>query len=182
MSGPAGKPRLRTRLNLRPLLQNDADLYCQLYTDPETMHFIGAPLSRAQALRRFRQVLQRLHSDHPVPELFYAVVEQASAQAVGICSIQRFDARQRHVEAGIILTAPARARGYSKEAYAGAVALAFQRLPVDEVRAQIAPHHRAARGLLINVGFSRVCKADPDHTAHRWCLWSIDRGSWCKRR
>lgn len=146
------------------------------------MRFIGAPLSRMQALRRFRQVLQCLHQHHPTPELFYSVVEQASAQALGLCSLQRLDARQRHVEAGIILTAPARVLGHSKEAYAGVVDLAFQRLPVDEVRAQIAPHHRAARGLLINVGFSRVCQADPDHTSHRWCCWSIDRRSWCERR
>jgi len=183
LNQPAGKTRTaRTRLILRPLLQDDAELYCQLYTDAETMRFIGTPLSRAQALRRFRRLLQRLQGDHPAPELFYAVVEQASARAVGICSLQRLDVRQRHVEAGIILTAPARVLGYSKEAYAGAVDLAFRMLPVDQVRAQIAPDHRAARGLLLNVGFSRVCKADPDHTSHRWCLWSIDRGSWCKRR
>jgi len=87
------------RLMMRPLSEDDATFYCDLYGDPHAMHFVGPPLSRERAERSFRIVLAS-RVRRPVVRLSLAIVEKASQQAIGIGGYRDFDARRRRVEAG----------------------------------------------------------------------------------
>lgn len=182
------------RLRMRPIDPADAALYEHLYTDTETMRFIGEPLSAERAAKSFRSALASMQRQ-PVEQLFLTVVEKATRTDVGICSLLNFDAGQRSVQAGVMFIAAARAKGYSKEGFIGLIQQAFAHLPVDELWVQFAADHIAVQRAVLSVGFARRTDAarrngaqwsEPDHgTRNRTEMeprsttaWAVHRNSW----
>jgi len=161
---------------MRPLGPQDSPLFCHLFTDEETMRFIGAPMAPERAARSFSSALAGMSRD-PVERLFLTVVEKASNQDVGICSLQSFDAQRRSVQAGVMFIAPARAQGYAKEAFTGLIQQVFAHLPVDELWVQFATEHVVVERGVLSVGFERrrdVAPAGgPQHS-----VWCVRRDSW----
>src|SRR5688572_10434787 len=104
------------RLRMRPIADADEPLFTQLYTDEETMRFIGAPLTPERAAKSFRAALAGMQC-RPIERLFLTVNEKASLRDVGICSLQNCDLQRRSVQAGVMFVPTARAQGYSKESF-----------------------------------------------------------------
>jgi RimJ/RimL family protein N-acetyltransferase len=167
------------RLRMRPLRIEDSDLYVRLYTDEETMRFIGPPLTSERAASSFRQALAGMMRS-PIDRLFLTVEEKGSNTDVGVCSLQNFDAQRRSVQAGIMLISGARARGYSREVFIGLIKQVFAELPIDELWVQFAADHAAVERGVISVGFSRAQRTAPDGSPER-CVWSVSRDSWPMR-
>jgi RimJ/RimL family protein N-acetyltransferase len=140
------------RVLLRSLHEDDAAVYCDLYTDPEIMRFISEPLSRPRAQKSFRKALQ-LTRQRPIHSLYLAVVDRSTQCTVGLCSIEALGSR---AETGIILNAGSRAYGYATEALGSTIAMAFGLLPLDEVIVRIAEGHKAAEKLVRGLGFACV--------------------------
>jgi hypothetical protein len=65
------------RLRMRPIVVADAALYEHLYTDAETMRFIGAPLCAKRAARSFQLALSGMQRQ-PIERLFLTVEEKSS--------------------------------------------------------------------------------------------------------
>jgi RimJ/RimL family protein N-acetyltransferase len=166
------------RLIMRPLSEDDATFYCDLYGDPHTMHFVGPPLSRERAERSFRIVLAS-RDRRPVRRLFLAIVEKASQQAIGIGGFQNFDASRR-VEAGMMLKPESLGRGFGKEGLGALVTHAFAVFPVDEVWIQHAAENRIARRVPISLGFSHGIDAAASDERPGQCFWSAYRQSWLR--
>jgi RimJ/RimL family protein N-acetyltransferase len=164
------------RLQMRPLALEDEALYCHLYTDAETMRFIGAPLSTERAAKSFRGALVGMQRS-PIERLFLIVIEKASRQDVGVCSLQNFDAQRRSVQAGVMFIAAARAQGYAKEAFVGLIQQVFSQLPVDELWVQFAAEHMVVERGVTSVGFVRRHEAAPEDGPQR-CVWTVRRESW----
>ncbi len=165
------------RLSMRPVSEADAPLFCDLYEDPETMRFVGRPLSRERAQRSFRIVLASLNS-YPRERLFLVMVERATQQAIGMAAFQNFDAHQRRAEAGIVLGSGSRGRGFGTEGLRGLVAYAFAALPVDEVWIQHAIEHLTAWRVPHRLGFSLNTDTSTYGVAQGRCVWSAYRRSW----
>jgi RimJ/RimL family protein N-acetyltransferase len=166
---------------MRALRAEDEPLYTHLYTDNETMRFIGAPLSAERASASFRSALAGM-ARTPIERLFLTVMEQASSSDVGICSLQNFDPQRRSVQAGIMFTAAARAQGYSKESFIGLIPKVFAELPVDELWVQFAAEHLAVERAVTSVGFER---RRPDKLQHapqsdpgKLNVWFVRRDTW----
>src|SRR5690242_20705873 len=119
-----------TRLTTRPLALADQPLFTQLYTDAETMRFIGEPLSAERAASSFRAALAGMKRT-PIERLFLTVSERASLSDVGICSLQNCDPQRRSVQAGVMFVPKACALGYSKELFTVLIQQVFAELPVD---------------------------------------------------
>lgn len=173
------------RLRMRPMVAADAWLYEHLYTDAETMRFIGAPLSAERAARSFRSALGAMRRQ-PIERLFLTVVETATEIDVGICGLQNFDADARTVQAGVMFIEAARAKGYSKEAFTGLIQQVFARLPVDELWVQFATDHVAVQRAVLSVGFARrghavgrdgACQRNGQDDG-QGNAWSVRRESW----
>lgn len=187
------------RLRMRPIGRGDAALYEHLYTDADTMRFIGAPLAPERAARSFRSALAGMRRQ-PIERLFLTVEEKATRTDIGICSLQNFDAEGRSVQAGVMFVASARAKGYSKEGFVGLIQQVFAQLPVDELWVQFAVDHVAVQRAVLSVGFARRKDAasqqgaqgnGPDHQAPPSpgpgsepaappfaIAWSVHRHSW----
>jgi RimJ/RimL family protein N-acetyltransferase len=163
------------RLRIRLLAPPDENLYCMLYTDPDTMRFIGPPLTFAHAQKSFRAAI-RLLDRTAAKQIVLAIEERSSSQAIGICGLHHIDMQRGVAEAGIILHPAARARGYSREGLAALVDRAFERLPIDEVWVQISVDYAIVERLVISVGFKRAPeRAQAGGPA--WQVWRIDRAS-----
>jgi ribosomal-protein-alanine N-acetyltransferase len=165
------------RLMMRPVSEDDATFYCDLYGDPHAMHFVGPPLSRERAERSFRVVLAS-RDRRPLVRVFMAIVEKASQQVIGIGGYQDFDARRRSVEAGMILKPESWGRGFGKEGLGALVTHAFAVFPVDEVWIQYAAENPNARGVRVNLGFSHGTDAAASDERPGQCFWSAYRQSW----
>jgi RimJ/RimL family protein N-acetyltransferase len=162
---------------MRALRAEDEPLYTHLYTDDETMRFIGAPLSAERAAASFRSALAGM-THTSIERLFLTVVEHASSSDVGICSLQNFDPQRRSVQAGIMFTAAARARGYSKEGFIGLIPKVFAELPVDELWVQFAADHVAVERAVTSVGFERRRKDAPQSEPAQLNIWFVRRDTW----
>lgn len=142
-----------TRLRVRPLDEADEDLYCGLYTDPETMRFIGEPLSGPRAMRAFRRALDDWQS-RTMERAVFAVDEKSTNRKIGICLIARDDPASPRAELGIMMLPEASARRYSKECFGSLATFAFSTFPIEEVWVQYSPAHAAAERLVGILGYS----------------------------
>lgn len=168
------------RLDHRLLTNRDAALFCELYTDAETMRFIGPPLSPERVARAFQTAL-RVTYRAPSDRQFFAMLDRHTTHAVGIGSLQQIDLAQRRAEAGLLIATPHRAQGYATEALRGLISHAFATYPLEEVWVQIAVVHTVVEKLVISVGLHRGAEvaADTDRFATR--IWSIRRDAWSHR-
>lgn len=140
-------------LRMRPVVPDDAALYCRLYGDPETMRFVGPPLSQEQAQRGFRKVLELLER-RPIELVLWVIVERATDRSIGIAAFQDFDPGRRRVQAGMMLDGGARGRGFGKEGLRALIEHAFATFAVDEVWTQHAADNTDARRLTLSLGLS----------------------------
>jgi RimJ/RimL family protein N-acetyltransferase len=166
------------RLTHRLLSADDEALFCHLYTDAETMRFIAPPLSLERAQRAFRSAVRLTHKAS-TDRLFYALIT-ADGQPVGISSLLQIDLPNRRLEAGILILAAHRARGFAREGLQGLLIHAFATFPIDEVWVQIAVDHTVVEKLVMSVGLVRGAEvaADADHFATR--IWSAQRTRWLR--
>jgi RimJ/RimL family protein N-acetyltransferase len=161
------------RLSIRPAVAGDAALYCDLFTDPDTMRFVGPPLSQKQALRNFEQVLACL-GRRPIERMLLVIVEKATRQSIGIGAFQDFDPRHRRVDQGMMIGGAGRGRGFGKEASRALIDFAFVTFAeVDEVRIQHAVDNMEARRVPISLGMSH----NTDNKSGK-LVWSAFRQTW----
>ena len=165
------------RLRMRPIAAADEPLFTQLYTDEETMRFIGEPLSMERAASSFRAALAGMQRS-PIERLFLTVTEKTSLRDVGICSLQNHDPQRRSVQAGVMFIPTARAQGYSKEAFIALIQRVFAELAVDELWVQFAAGHVAVQRAVISVGFARRREAGLEAGPQQRTVWSVRRDRW----
>ena len=106
------------RLHLRPLGDGDEALYCQLYTDPELMRHIAAPMPIEAAQRSFRAACKQ---QAPQPQR-WIISERATHHDIGLLGLIRGEPGP---EIGVMLLAHGHGRGYGGESMAGMVDQVF---------------------------------------------------------
>jgi RimJ/RimL family protein N-acetyltransferase len=165
------------RLRMRPLQASDETLFLDLYTDADTMRFIGKPLSPERARRSFCRILASA-SQSPPGRVFLAVTDKATQDPLGICAIVQFNAARTRAEVGMMLMRKARARGYSKECLSWLVTMTFAMFPIGEVWVQYSPGHSVAERLVVSIGFWPGAAVEPSDGSPAQRVWSIHRPSW----
>ena len=163
------------RLDLRPLSECDETLFCELFTDADTMRYIGPEMSPDRASRSFRMAVALTRRRK---RLFFTVALRSAQRKIGICSIQQIDPIRRRAEAGVVLKSFARAQGYAREILRGLVARALATLPVDEIWLQYSAEHSLAERLFVAAGFSRRLDPSAYGEGSNKRIWSAQRGSW----
>jgi RimJ/RimL family protein N-acetyltransferase len=165
-----------TRLELRPLSASDAPLYAALYTDPQTMCFIGPALTQRQAARSFRAALRSCDPPRQGP-LYITIIERTSHHPLGLCAIQQI--ARRSAETGVIISAAARGRGIATESLRAVIGWALSTLPLESIWVRISAHNRIAERLVRAAGLIRQHPAsEPQGMQSNEVIWSADRNSW----
>jgi RimJ/RimL family protein N-acetyltransferase len=169
-----------TRLVFRPMAEADAAVFCDLYSDAETMRFIGEPLSHERATRGFRSALKLMRRP-TADQAFFTLSARESGECVGIGSIQHLDIAGRSAEVGMIICSPYRDRGFAREGLSGLIGFAFAQLPIDEAWARVHADHTVVEKLVISVGLTRGSKTQAHDGDAVMRVWSAQRDSWQPR-
>lgn len=139
-----------SRLLIRPLAESDLQLYLDLYTDAETMVFVGEPLPQEKAINSFQSAL-RINAKTPFKRLFLAIVEQG--RCAGLCAINQWDSETAEVEVGIMLLRPWHCLGYATEALAALIQRVQQQFYTAVIKGDLDPENKAAVQLVVRTGF-----------------------------
>ncbi|HET7062965.1 MAG TPA: GNAT family N-acetyltransferase [Rudaea sp.] len=171
-------PEFQTaRLRMRTLSESDKALFCRLYTDAESMRFIGRPLSRARALAAFHVTLQSIREKNGGP-CFFAIVPKAGKRAVGLCAIQPVARTAQRAEIGIMLAREGQGLRYGAEAISGLATTAFRALPIDRLWVQYHPANMAAKRLFARLSFLPEPRARPRGVRRGQCIGVTQRSVW----
>lgn len=138
------------RLLIRPLAETDLQLYLDLYTNPETMAFVGEPLSAEKASSSF-QIALRLNAKTPFKRLFLSIVVQG--RNAGLCAINQWHSETAEVEIGIMLLRSSQGQGYAKEALVALIQRVQQQFRSAVVKADLEAENKAAMQLALKIGF-----------------------------
>jgi len=165
------------RLLVRPLQAGDEALFHGLYTDPETMRFIGKPLSAEQASSRFRKIAAQQRKPS-LKGCFLAMLDKATWQSLGICGTSHYDVAARRLEVGLVLRREARAQGFAREALAALMERIFAASPFNEIEVKFSAENRAAEHLVVSLGFTSCVDAAREAGLLSERRWSVCRSSW----
>ncbi len=138
------------RLLIRPLAEQDLQLYLDLYTNAETMVFVGEPLLPEQAAHSFLVAL-RLNAKTPFKRLFLAITEQG--RCAGLCAINQWNSETAQVEVGIILLQPWYGQGYATEALSALIQRVQRQFYAAVIKGDVDPENKAAVQLVLKTGF-----------------------------
>lgn len=167
-------PRVRLRL-LREEADDDAALYAHLYTDPEVMRHIVAPLDAAAAAAAFGRACRHNAAARPGHRT-WRIDGRADGVALGIAALRRAgDA----AEVGVVLREAAWGRGLGREAIAAVLDHGFATLGLALVFGERPDDAQAARvdRMFAPLDLRRVTAPAPGRA--RWELpsarWSAAR-------
>ncbi|HEY5613788.1 MAG TPA: GNAT family N-acetyltransferase [Lysobacter sp.] len=170
-------------LRLRPLKSGDEALYRQLYTDPEVMRHIGAPMTVEAARRSFRIACRVATRDGASAER-WVVLELGSPAAIGLLGLIPGESGADEAEIGLMLLAERQRRSVAV-AVIGAVAdrlfhpLGEDAFDFQALQTRHAPANVAAMRLMSRLGFLRQPSCGLDQTEVRWRMprdrWNAGR-------
>ncbi|GAB3346212.1 GNAT family N-acetyltransferase [Lysobacter tyrosinilyticus] len=165
------------RLRLRPMEARDEAMFCHLYTDPDVMRRILAPLSTEAAAQSFQRA--RNHNAKETPgHRFWAIDERASEETIGMAALLRAD---DSAELGVMLRNEWWNQGISSEAFVPLIDHAFLGMGLALVHAERPDddHALIIDKLLDRFGFVRT----PERaSAPTQCRWELPHAVWHARR
>ena len=113
------------RLQMRPLAEGDDAIYLALYTDPDVMTHIAAPLVPDVARAGFERSCH-LNAEPGGWVSRWAVLDRASGAALGLLAVLRDPGDPGTAEIGVMLLRVGQGRGLAREINAAVVELAFR--------------------------------------------------------
>lgn len=164
-----------TRFRLRPIAATDLLLYQEIYCNPDTMRYVGPPLSITEATRSFHAAVKQTAAPDSNAR-FLVVIAKDSGLGVGICGVCFGVPGWGSAEIGIMLLGSARGHGYSHEVLGGFVDYVFLSSKASQVVVRYAARQTAVVCLNNGLGFviNKESSSDSDtrQRAH------IDRNVW----
>jgi ribosomal-protein-alanine N-acetyltransferase len=162
------------RLHLRPLGLSDEALYCRIYTDPELMRHVAAPLSAEAAQRSFRLAC-RGDMNRPRRWRLWVMSDATTHAETGLAGLVGDD---DSAEIGAMLLAPYQDQGYALEALTTLVEYAFSELQLSGLWGHHpSANHRSGR-IMQRLGFLPV----PPTVARFDLRWELSRSQWAEQQ
>ncbi len=142
------------RLFIRPLAEEDKELYCSLYTDAKTMRYIVEPFSQKKAEKAFAISVKKNKQDDPN---FYTwtVINKTNEKKIGITSLYKMLGKEilEHHEVGIMLLPLYTGKALGKESLKATIGFGFQNLRMSQINIRFNKSNIAIKELSLNLGF-----------------------------
>ncbi|WP_333680316.1 GNAT family N-acetyltransferase [Dyella sp.] len=142
------------RLRLRPLRQEDASAFFEVWSDPEAMRYFSfLPMQdREQAQARVADKLQSLNDGSSVT----CVIELAeSGEVLGDCALFNGIVHSQRAEIGFCLRRKFWGNGYMVEAATALIEYGFKSIGLRRIEADVDPSNLSSIQLLERLGFKR---------------------------
>lgn len=177
------------RLLLRAWRDSDLPALAALNADAEVMRHFPAPLDAAQS----EQMLARLRAQFDRYGFgFWALERRDTGELIGVTGLAQVGFEAPFVPAVEIGWRLARAhwrQGFAREAACAALAVAFERLGLDEVVSFTVPANLPSQAVMRSIGMQRDERGDflhpklPNgHPLQPHLLYRISRERWLARR
>ncbi len=147
------------RLLLLVPSMDDCGALHELWSDPETMKYIGAGgvWTRAQIEERLQRAM-RTQQEHGMT--FWTIIERASGSIVGQGGLVPIEFDGPEIELGYRLGKEHWGKGYATEIARASAAYGFDTLGVDELVAVCYEENLPSRRVLHKAGFHEVGESD----------------------
>ncbi len=147
------------RLLLVAPSESDIDPLCALWSDPETMKFIGSgePWSKEKVTHRIERAM-RTHQEQGMT--FWTVIEKSSDKVIGQGGLVPIEFDGPEIELGYRLGKDYWGKGYASEIAHASAAYGFEQLGIEELVAVCDPANLGSRRVLIKTGFNEVGESD----------------------
>jgi ribosomal-protein-alanine N-acetyltransferase len=142
------------RLRLRALEESDAPALFGIHSNVEVARYLSRPAMTdiAQA----RELVERVRAGYESGSSVQLGIERKEDGAlVGYCLLFNFHEVSRRAEIGYSLGRPYWGCGYMSEALAALVAIAFEKLDLNRLEADIDPRNAGSARSLERLGFAR---------------------------
>jgi len=152
------------RLLIRPLAEQDKDLYISLYTDAKIMRNIGEPLSIEAAEKAFSKTLIAMEKEKP-QVMTWAITTLESNECIGL---QALNWQSPEVaEIGIMLLRNSNGRLLPEEAIGSIIEYGFNHLALQQINACFAKKNLATARVSKKTGFVFDSAKQPLDTLQR---------------
>jgi ribosomal-protein-alanine N-acetyltransferase len=155
---------LTERLELRPLVADDAPALFAIFSDPAVMRYWStAPWSELQVALDYIERDRKAMAEGLFVRL--GIVRAEDAALLGTCTLFSFDEQCRRAETGYGLATSAWGHGYACEAVTALLDWGFSALSLNRIEADIDPRNAASARALERLGFVRE-----GHLRERWIV------------
>jgi RimJ/RimL family protein N-acetyltransferase len=158
-------PTLQTpRLILRSLEpSDDADVFA-VFSDPMVMRYWdGAIMATRQDAMKY---IDHIHYGFRRRELFqWGIADRETNAVIGTCTLTHFSTIHERSEIGFAIRQERWGKGLGAEAVAAVVALAFEKLKLHRIEADVDPRNDRSLRLLERLGFRRE-----GYLRERYCI------------
>ncbi|MCW8832880.1 MAG: GNAT family N-acetyltransferase [Colwellia sp.] len=164
------------RLLIRPLAEQDKELYISLYTDEKIMRNIGSPLSQDAAEKAFDKTIIAMKKT-PVKVMTWAIVNVDNNEGVGLQALNW--QTPEIAEIGIMLLRHTNGRLLPEEAMGALMEYAFNYLSINIITAKYAKKNLATKRFVKKLGFTEIKNATYDNT--QTCHQQVKKNQWHKQ-
>jgi [ribosomal protein S5]-alanine N-acetyltransferase len=147
-------PLLTTeRLRLRQIVDDDAEDFFAVKSDPQVMEFYGD--EPHQSLVETRVLIQQIQDLYARREaLFWAIALKDDDRLIGTCAFISFGPGGHYAEIGYELNRAYWRRGMMDEALRAMLTYGFKELGLHRIEAAVDPRNEPSENLLRKLGFS----------------------------
>lgn len=139
------------RLLIRPLAEQDKNVYTRLYSDAKTMRNISEPLSNIEAEQAFNKTLKAMRKDKP-KAITWAIVTLDNNQCIGL---QALNWQKTEVaEIGIMLLRNSNGKLLPEEAIGSLIEYGFNYLSLPQINACFTKKNLATARVAKKTGFT----------------------------
>ncbi|WP_027475071.1 GNAT family N-acetyltransferase [Curvibacter gracilis] len=147
-------PALHTsRLNLREIVESDAENIRQIHGDAEYMRWFGSdPVLDLEGAKKLIATFASWRKE-PVSGARWAIELRGQPGLIGTCGLFRWNRNWRSCIIGYEIAPAHQGRGYVKEAANAIIAWGFREMQLNRIEAQVHPDNAASIALLEAFGF-----------------------------
>ena len=159
-------------LYLTPVTKDDADLFVEIYTDPQIMQHVGPALNYDAAMILFNQCLEQITSKQP-KNLFYVIKSTHTDEKFGIIGLMWNQPKKTSVELGVMIALPYINKAYAYKATNILVQHVFTELDVESIVVTCNESNVGANRVSRALGFENKNTFVDKNTNQRKIDWKI---------
>ena len=154
LSEIAASPLDLERVRLRRIERSDGDTLYDIHSNDDVARYMARPAMRRR--EEADELIDRVHKGYETNTILQLAIERKSDEALlGYCLLFNFNERCPRAEIGYALGRPHWGRGYMHEALVALVELAFGRLELNRLEADIDPRNGPSARSLERLGFEK---------------------------
>ena len=164
------------RLLIRPLDEQDRDLYFSLYCDEKTMRHIAKAFTHQEVEKAFNNTLKAMQKEKP-KVMTWAIITLDNNECIGIQALNwQTQKIANTAEIGIMLTAESQGQRFPEESMNALIGYAFNLLGLDKINAFYSKGNLKSKRVFDKLGFIFDVEQQPKNTNDSYQFF--DKENW----